>query len=77
MQSSVFDSGGLSFKGVGMVIAPWSRSVLKVIVMAATLCSGVAVVRYDVLTGDKGLSQRGSGQNLQESSPTVKMVSVG
>ena len=60
-----------------MVIAPWSRAVLKVVIMAATLCSGVAVVRYDVLTGDKGLSQRDGGQNLQESAPIVKKVSVG
>ena len=60
-----------------MVLMPWSRTVVKIIVMAATLCSGVAIVRYDVLTGDKGLSQRDSGQNLQESAPTVKKVSVG
>ena len=56
-----------------MVITPWSRTVL----MAATLCSGVAVVRYDLLMGDEGPGQLDSRQNLQELEPTVHKVSVG
>ena len=60
-----------------MAIAPWSRTVLKVVITAATLCSGVAVVRYDLLMGDEGLGQRDSRQNLQGLEPTVKKISVG
>jgi hypothetical protein len=32
----------------------WVESVLKVVVMAATVCSGVRVVEYQVLVGDEG-----------------------
>lgn len=60
-----------------MAITPWSRTVLKVVIMAATLCSGVAVVRYDLLMGDEGPGQRDSRQNLQDLAPTIKKVSVG
>jgi len=45
--------------------------------MATTLCSGVAVVRYDLLMGDVGSGQWDSRQNLRDLEPTVKKVSVG
>jgi hypothetical protein len=60
-----------------MVFTLWPRTALKIVIMAATLCSGVAVVRYDLLMGDEGPGQRDSRQNLQELEPTVHRVSVG
>lgn len=33
---------------------PWVETVLKVVVMGATLCSGIIVARYDVPLGDDG-----------------------
>jgi hypothetical protein len=32
----------------------WLEPVLKVVVMGATMCSGIIVVKYDVPIGDKG-----------------------
>lgn len=60
-----------------MVLALWSRTVVKVVVMAATLCSGVAVVRYDLLMRDGGQGRRDSRRNLQDLEPTGNRVSVG
>ena len=37
-----------------MVVRPWLRTVLKVVIMAATMCSGVAVATADLLGGMKG-----------------------
>ena len=33
---------------------PWSETVLKLVVMAATMCSGIVVAKYDVRVGDEG-----------------------
>jgi len=33
---------------------PWLRAVLKVAIMAATMCSGIIVAKYDVTVGDEG-----------------------
>ena len=43
---------GLSSNGGGRVITPWLQTALKVVVMAATLCSGIRVVRDDWPAGD-------------------------
>jgi hypothetical protein len=56
---------------------PWSRTVLKAVIMAATMCSGVAVVRYDVLVGVEGLGQRDSRRDRRDLEPTAHRVSVG
>ena len=37
-----------------MVVRPWSRTLFKVVIMAATMCSGVVVARADLLGGMKG-----------------------
>lgn len=37
-----------------MVQRPWLEAVLKVVVMAATMCSGIVVAKYDVPVGDEG-----------------------
>ena len=56
---------------------PWSQTVLKVVVMAATVCSGVAVARYDLLVGDEGPGRRDSKRNRRDLEPTAHRVSVG
>ena len=33
---------------------PWLETVLKGVVMAATMCSGIVVAKYDVRIGDEG-----------------------
>ena len=33
---------------------PWLRTILKVVVMGVTMCSGITVPQYDVLEGDGG-----------------------
>lgn len=37
-----------------MVIRSWLESVLKVVVMGVTMCSGICVPKYDVSLGDEG-----------------------
>jgi len=36
-----------------MVLRPWLRSVLKVVVMGATMCSGIIVAKTDLPLGDE------------------------
>jgi hypothetical protein len=36
----------------GVLMRPWMRAVLEVAIMAATMCSGIMVGKYDVLVGD-------------------------
>ncbi|MEP6959421.1 MAG: hypothetical protein ABI980_11890 [Nitrospirota bacterium] len=45
--------------------------------MAATICSGVAVARYDLLVEDEGQGQRDSRQDRQDFEPTANKVSAG
>jgi len=33
---------------------PWLRTILKFVVMGATMCSGIIVAKYDVREGDEG-----------------------
>jgi hypothetical protein len=48
-------SAGLFFNGGGMAVRHLLETVLKVVVMVATMCSGVVVAKYDVRIGeDKG-----------------------
>ena len=43
---------------------PWLETVLKGVVMAATMCSGILVAKYDVPIGDEGREGgRGIGQD--------------
>ena len=37
-----------------MLIRPWLETVLKVVVMAATMCSGIVVAKYDRPVRDEG-----------------------
>jgi hypothetical protein len=37
-----------------MVVMPWLRIVLKVVIMAATMCSGIIVVKCGVRVGEQG-----------------------
>jgi hypothetical protein len=37
-----------------MVMRPWLETVLKVVVMGATMFSGIIVPKYDVPIGDEG-----------------------
>lgn len=37
-----------------MVVRPWLRIVLKVVIMAATMCSGIRAVKYGVRVGEQG-----------------------
>jgi hypothetical protein len=37
-----------------MAMRHWLETVLKVVVMAATMCSGIIVPKYDVPVGDEG-----------------------
>jgi hypothetical protein len=46
---------------------PWLETVLKVVVMGATMCSGIIVAKYDVPIGDEGYEGgRGTRQSQQE-----------
>lgn len=46
---------------------PWLETVLKVVVMGATMCSGIIVAKYDVPMGDEGQEEgRGTRQSQQE-----------
>ncbi len=50
-----------------MVMRPWLETVLKVVVMGATMCSGIIVAKYDVRIGDEGHERgRGTRQSHQE-----------
>jgi len=33
---------------------PWLQTILKVVVMGVTMCSGIIVAKYDVREGDEG-----------------------
>ena len=37
-----------------MIVRSWPRTVLKVVLMAATMCSGVAVAKHDLPGEMKG-----------------------
>jgi len=37
-----------------MVMRPWLQTVLKVVVMGVTMCSGIVVAKNDVPMGDEG-----------------------
>ena len=39
----------------------WLSTVFKVVVMAATMCSGIIVAKYDVLVGDERHDGGGRG----------------
>ena len=41
-----------------MVVSPWSQIVLKVVIMVATMCSGVVVVRHNLPWTNKGQRER-------------------
>jgi hypothetical protein len=46
---------------------PWVKTVLKVLVVGATMCSGTIVAKYDVPTEDDGHEGgRGTRQSQQE-----------
>ncbi len=46
---------------------PWLETVLKVVVMGATMCSGIIVAKYDVSMGDEGHEEgRGTRQSQQK-----------
>ena len=46
---------------------PWVETVLKVLVMGATMCSGAIVAKYDVPTEGEGHEGgRGARQSQQE-----------
>lgn len=50
-----------------MMISPWFETVLKVVLMGATVCSGIIVARYDVPIGGEGhKGGRGTRQSQQE-----------
>ena len=50
-----------------MAVRPLLETVLKVVVMAATMCSGIIVAKYDVPIGDKGHEGgRGSRQDQRD-----------
>ena len=49
-----------------MVVRPWLRTVLKIVIMAATMCSGVVVARADLVGGDEGQGQRDKRQDRQD-----------
>ena len=45
---------------------PWVRAILKVVVMATTMCSGIIVAKYDVPVWDEGHEEgRDIKQNRQ------------
>lgn len=50
------------FNGGGMVMRPWLETVLKVVVMGATMYSGFTMPKYDVPMGDEG-QEGGRGSN--------------
>ena len=45
------------------MIRPWLRTILKVAVMGATMCSGIIVAKYDVLVWDEGGNE---GQDIRQ-----------
>ena len=59
-----------------MVVRPWQRTVLKGVIMAATMCSGVAVPRHDLLEGDEGQGQRDMRRDQKPLEQTAK-ISIG
>ena len=45
----------------------WLETILKVVVMGATMCSGISVAKYDVPMGDEGQEGgRGTRPSQQE-----------
>ena len=50
-----------------MVMSPWLETVLKVVVMGATMCSGIVVPKDDVSMGNEGHEgKRGRRQSQQK-----------
>ena len=50
-----------------MVLRPWLETVLKVVVMGVTMCSGIIVAKYDLPIEDEGHEEgRGTRQPQQE-----------
>ena len=50
-----------------MVMRPWLETVLKLVVMGLTMCSGIVVPKDDVPIGDEGLEGgRDTRQSQQE-----------
>ena len=50
-----------------MVQRPWLQAILKIVVMASTMCSGIIVAKYDVPIGDKGHEGgKGTKQSQQD-----------
>ena len=56
-----------------MAVRPWSRTVFKVVIMAATMCSGVVVARNNLLEGDEGQDRRDRRQERQGLEQTAKI----
>jgi hypothetical protein len=42
-----------------MAMRPWLETLLKVVVMAATMCSGIIVAKYDGPVWGKGMKEEG------------------
>ena len=59
-----------------MVVRPWSRTVLKVVIMAATMCGGVVVAENNLLEGDEGQGQRDMRRDQKPLEQTAK-ISIG
>jgi len=45
---------------------PWLRTVLKVVIKAATMCTGIVVPKYDMPVGDKGHQAGWDIQDIRE-----------
>ena len=56
----------LFFNGGGMAVRPLLETVLKVVVMAATMCSGIVVAKYDVRIGEDKSHEGGRGSKQDQ-----------
>ncbi len=45
---------------------PWWERLLKVVVMGATMCSGMVVPKFDVPIGDEGLEGKRDTKQTQQ-----------
>ena len=45
---------------------PWLETVLKVVVMGATMCSGIIVPKSDMSLGDEGLEGKRDTKQTQQ-----------
>ena len=59
-----------------MIVRPWPRAVLKVVIMVAATCSGIGYAQKGLLARHARSGRQGTWQGRKDSDETVKLATL-